>query len=73
MTAAPRPADANYERVLKSLKKGKCRPVRRATLANHIRSVFQKNISEEELERLIILLFAEGKIVKRSAKLSYTF
>ena len=67
-------ADSNYARVVKSLKGKKSRPCQRKTLTNHILSIFQKKISAEEVERLIDLLFAEGKVgIKTNQTLSYAF
>ena len=68
--SAPEP---NYKRVLDSLAKTKCRPRKRTTLFNHITSVFQKQLPEVEVKRLLNLLFAEGKVSEVNSALSYHF
>ncbi len=69
------PAEPNYQRVVDSLAKieKKSRPRRRSTLVKHISSHFQKKLPQEEVERLIDLLFVEGKVAETNQTLSYSF
>ena len=67
--------EPNYQRVVESLVKieKKSRPRRRSTLSKHISSHFQKKLPPEEVERLIDLLFVEGKVAETNQTLSYSF
>ena len=66
-------SESNYLRVLRILKKiqQKSGPKRRATLANTIAAMFHIKLPQAEVERLIDLLFVEGKVVETNKKLSY--
>lgn len=56
--------EPNYKRVFEVLSKSdkKSRPRKRATLSQHISSMFQKNIAQSEIDRIIDILFANKKI-----------
>ena len=68
-------SDERYTRVLELLGKTpkNARPRKRSTLSQHISSMFQKKLSEQELERLLKKLFAHGKITESNDMLSYRF
>ena len=71
-----KPADpdaSNYERVVASLKKiaHKPKPKKKARLANHISTLFMKQLSKAEVEGLIAQLFEEGIVAETGKTLSY--
>ena len=67
--------DPNYRRVVELL--GRCekksRPRKRKTLSQHISSMFQKNISQPEIDRIIDFLFANGMVSETNGALTYEF
>jgi hypothetical protein len=65
----------NYARVLEILSKSekKSRPRKRTTLAQHISSIFQKKIQQNEIEEIIDRLFANKKISESNNSISYAF
>lgn len=67
--------EPNYQRVVELLGKSekKSRPRKRKTLSQHISSMFQKNISQSEIDRIIDLLFANKMISETSGALTYEF
>lgn len=67
--------DPNYKRVLELLGKieKKARPRKRTTLSQHISSMFQKKLSEAEVDRLMDMLFMSGMISESNKVLSYNF
>lgn len=68
-------ADMNYQRVIELLTKieKKSRPRRRSTLSQHISAMFQKKLAQEEVERLLDLLFVEKKVTEANQTISYHF
>ena len=74
----PKPApvdDPNYKRVLEVLGKSanKTRPRRLKTLSLHISSIFQKNIAQKDIDRIIDMLFANKMISETNNTISYEF
>jgi PIN domain-containing protein len=71
----PAASEPNYKRLVELLTKTekKLRPRKRTTLAQHVSAMFQKKLPEGEVERLIDLLFIEGKVSETGDTLSYTF
>jgi len=74
----PKPVIANatnYNRVVELLKKSedKSRPHKRATLSHHISSMFQKNIVQNEVDKIIKLLVKNKIISENNNTISYTF
>ena len=67
--------EPNYKRVLELLGKSdkKTRPRKRKTLAQHISSMFQKNISQAEIDRIIDILFANKMISETNNTITYEF
>lgn len=67
--------DPNYKRVVELLGKieKKARPRKRTTLSQHIASMFQKKLSEGEVDRLMDMLFMSGMISESNKVLSYNF
>ncbi len=67
--------DPNYKRVVELLSKSekKSRPRKRATLSQHISSMFQKNISQSDVDRIIDILFANKMITETNNTITYTF
>lgn len=67
--------DPNYKRVVELLGKveKKARPRKRTTLSQHISSMFQKKLSEAEIEQLMDMLFVSGMIAESNKVLSYNF
>jgi len=64
--------DKNLKKVIDVLrKKSKSLPHRRKTLATFIAGVFQKKISETEIERIIKALVAAGVVAEANKELSY--
>jgi hypothetical protein len=70
-----RSLETNYMRVLAVFEKGnkQARPKSRATLTKHISSIFGKKIAVGEIEHIIALLFAEGKLSEADSILHYHF
>ena len=69
----PPSEDPNLKRVVDLLSKieKKSRPRKRSTLSQHIASMFQKKITDSELERLMDLLFDKGLVSESNKVLSY--
>ena len=67
--------EPNYKRVFELLGKmdKKSRPRKRATLSQHISSMFQKNISQSDVNRIIDILFANKMISESNNAISYEF
>jgi hypothetical protein len=67
--------DPNYKRVVEVLSKSdkKTRPRRVKTLSQHISSIFQKNISQQDVDRIINMLFANKMISETNNTISYQF
>ncbi len=67
--------EPNYNRVVELLAKSdkKSRPRKLKTLAQHIFSMFQKKITQEEVDRVIDLLFANKLISETNNTISYDF
>ena len=65
----------NYERVIAVLRKSEknSRPRKRKTLSQHILAMFQKKISQPDIDRVIDLLFANKMISESNTTLSYQF
>lgn len=72
--SAEKPDDEKIRAIVKNLAgRGQSRPRKLKTLANTISSLFAKNLSEEELKRLIALL-QERKVVRvKDGNVSYQF
>jgi len=71
-TAAVNP---QYKRVLEVLSKSekKSLPRKRKTLAQHISSIFQKKLSDVEVEKVIDLLFLNKQISEENGAITYSF
>ena len=71
-TAAVNP---QYKRVLEVLSKSekKSLPRKRKTLAQHISSIFQKKLSDVEVESVIDLLFLNKQISEENGAITYSF
>jgi hypothetical protein len=67
--------DPNYTRVVEVLGKidKKTRPRRLKTLSQHISSIFQKNIAQKDIDRIIDMLFANKMISETNNTISYGF
>lgn len=67
--------EPNYKRVFDLLSKTdkKFRPRRRTTLSQHISAMFQKKISQPEVDRIIDLLFASKMISENKNVITYAF
>lgn len=67
--------EPNYRRVLELLSKSekKSRPRKRKTLSQHISSMFQKNIAQNDIDRIIDILFANKMISESNNTISYEF
>jgi len=67
--------DPNYRRVVEVLGKSdkKTRPRRLKTLSQHISSIFQKNIAQKDIDRVIDMLFANKMISETNNTISYGF
>jgi hypothetical protein len=67
--------DPNYRRVVEVLGKSdkKTRPRRIKTLSQHISSIFQKNIAQKDVDRIIDMLFANKMISETNNTISYGF
>lgn len=74
----PKPApvdDPSYNRVVEVLGKSdkKTRPRKLKTLSQHISSIFQKNIAQKDIDRIIDMLFANKMISETNNTISYDF
>ena len=71
----PISGESNYNRVLKLLRNidKKARPRKRATLSQHISSLFQKNISQSDIDRIIELLIINKMISESNNTIIYGF
>jgi hypothetical protein len=67
--------DPNYQRVFELLSKAdkKNRPRRRKTLNQHISAMFQKKLPQQEVDKIIDILFANKLISESNNILSYEF
>lgn len=67
--------DPNYKRVFELLSKSekKSRPRKRSTLSQHISSMFQKNIAQSDVDRIIDILFANKLISESNNTITYAF
>lgn len=68
-------APAEYKRALEILRKAekKSRPRKRKTLAQYISSIFQKQLSEADVEKLIDLMFSNKQISEENNAITYRF
>ena len=78
MELGSRPVDSSdptYLRVMEILKKleKRNRPRRRKTLIQHISAMFQKKLSQPEIDNVIDIMFANKKISETNNALSYEF
>ena len=69
------PEEPSYQRVIEVLGKSdkKSRPRKRKTLSQHISSIFQKKIAQEEVDRIVDLLFANKMISEMNGVISCDF
>jgi len=67
--------EPNYKRVFELLSKSekKSRPRKRKTLSQHISSMFQKNIAQSDIDRIIDILFANKMISETNNTITYEF
>ncbi len=67
--------DPNYKRVFELLSKSekKSRPRKRSTLSQHISSMFQKNIAQRDIDRIIDILFVNKMISESNNTITYAF
>jgi hypothetical protein len=67
--------EPNYKRVVELLRKSekKARPRKRKTLSQHISSMFQKNIEQKAIDRIIDILFANKMISETNNAITYEF
>ena len=67
--------EPNFKRVYELLSKSekKWRPRKRKTLSQHISSMFQKNIAQSDVDRIIDILFANKMISESNNTISYEF
>ena len=67
--------DPSYKRVVDVLAKSekKTRPRKLKTLSQHISSIFQKNIAQKDVDRIIDMLFANKMISETNNTISYDF
>jgi hypothetical protein len=67
--------EPNYKRVFELLSKTikPKRPRKRTTLAQHISAMFQKKISQPDVDRIIDLLFANKMISESNNVITYAF
>jgi hypothetical protein len=65
--------DQRYLRTVEILKKSpaKSRPSRHDALCSHISSLFQRKLSNEEVEAIVKHLYTKGKVSETDGKLSY--
>jgi hypothetical protein len=77
MELNPKPAqadDPNYQRVIDNLSKSKKnRPRKRQTLSKHIAAMFNKTITQQEIDRIIDTLFAKNMVSETNNTISYGF
>lgn len=67
--------DPSYKRVVEVLAKSdkKTRPRKLKTLSQHILSIFQKNIAQKDIDRIVDMLFANKMISETNNIISYDF
>jgi hypothetical protein len=67
--------EPNYKRVFELLGKTekKSRPRKRTTLSQHISAMFQKKISQSDVDRIINILFANKMISENNNVITYAF
>lgn len=67
--------DPNYMRVIEILGKveKRARPRKRKTLSQHVLSIFQNKIEQREVERIVDMLFAKGKVSEANNMITYEF
>jgi len=67
--------EPNFKRVFELLGKSdkKSRPRKRKTLSQHISSMFQKNISQGDVDRIVDILFANKLISESNNVITYSF
>lgn len=67
--------EPNYKRVFELLSKSekKVRPRKRKTLSQHISAMFQKQITQAEVDRIIDILFANKLISESNNTITYDF
>lgn len=67
--------EPHYKRVFELLSKceKKSRPRKRATLSQHISSMFQKSIAQADIDRIIDILFANKMITESNNTITYEF
>ena len=67
--------EPNYKRVVDALGKTEknARPRKRLTLSQNISSMFQKSITQQDVDRIIDLLFANKMISETSNRITYEF
>lgn len=67
--------DPSYKRVVEVLGKSekKARPRKLKTLSQHLSSIFQKNIAQKDIDRIIDMLFANKMISETNNTISYDF
>jgi hypothetical protein len=67
--------DPSYKKVVEVLGKSekKTRPRKLKTLSQHISSIFQKNIAQKDINRIIDMLFANKMITETNNTISYGF
>lgn len=67
--------EPNYQRVIEVLTKSdsRNRPRRRNTLIKHIATILQNKLSEQDINNIVDLLFANKKISEASNIISYEF
>jgi hypothetical protein len=67
--------EPNFKRVFEVLSKSekKSRPRKRSTLSQHISSMFQKNIAQTDVDRIIDIMFANNMMSESNNKIVYEF
>lgn len=67
--------EPNYKRVFELLSRTdkKARPRKRSTLSQHISAMFQKKISQPDVDRIIDILFANKMISENNNVITYAF
>jgi hypothetical protein len=67
--------DPSYNRLVEVLGKSdkKTRPRKLKTLSQHISSIFQKNLAQKDIDRIIDMLFANKMISETNNTISYDF
>lgn len=68
-------AELNYKRVLELLAKSdkKFRPRKRTTLSQYIASIFRRNISQADVDKIINNLIANKEIMESNNTIAYNF